>query len=178
VAKLTYIKGDLFQHIADSPDKKFMICHVANCHGRMGSGFVIPLCNLYPNVRPEYERWIEEHNSAHFHPGEGAGLGETQFIQASDNVIVANMVAQTLGGKRPLYYNHLASCMDQVAYELDVETEYEIIAPMFGSALAGGDWNFIETLIEDCWLRRGIDVTVFYLETNIPDSPLFHAQNA
>jgi hypothetical protein len=35
---------------------------------------------------------------------------------------------------------------------------------MFGSALAGGDWRFIEELITDCWLVRGIQVTVYYLE--------------
>jgi hypothetical protein len=46
----------------------------------------------------------------------------------------------------------------------------QIICPMFGSGLAGGDWNFVEKLIEDCWLRRDIPVTVCYLPQFLPSN--------
>jgi hypothetical protein len=37
------------------------------------------------------------------------------------------------------------------------DIKYEIHAPKFGSGLAGGNWNFIENLIEDIW----IDIPVY-----------------
>jgi hypothetical protein len=35
-----------------------------------------------------------------------------------------------------------------------------IIAPMFGSGLAGGDWGIIKQLIHEHWLDENIDVTI------------------
>jgi len=149
--EIKYIEGDLFGHPTDSP---IVICHVANNRGRMGSGFVVPLAKKYPKARQDYidlGNWM---------------LGETQFVQVEENVIVANMIAQTLGGKRPLFYNHLANCMEQVAESLPKQ----IIAPLFSAGLAGGDWNFTSLLIEDCWLRRNIPVTVYYLAESLPSN--------
>jgi len=104
-------------------------------------------------------------------------LGETQFVNTDNRIFVANMIAQTLGGVRPLFYNHLARCMDSVAkFVIDCnnvgEHKSRIIAPLFGSALSGGDWNFVEKLIEDCWLRKDISVTIYYLKGQEPDSVL------
>jgi hypothetical protein len=79
------------------------------------------------------------------------------------------MCAQTLGGVRPLSYTHLAICMEEVAYNVKVSVdlkdaeEIEIVCPRFGSALAGGNWEFIKELINDSWVRRGLTVKVFYL---------------
>ena len=79
------------------------------------------------------------------------------------------MVAQTLGGVRPLYYNHLVACMEKVTEcvlkgkEDWPDKTIRIIAPAFGSNLAGGEWEFIEQLIHDCWIERKIDVTIYYL---------------
>lgn len=93
-------------------------------------------------------------------------LGETQVVQASSpDLFVANMVAQILGGSRPLFYNHLVKCMEYVG-NFAKEQNAKIMCPMFGSALAGGDWKFIEQLIEDIWLTKDIDVTVFYLNSS------------
>jgi hypothetical protein len=41
---------------------------------------------------------------------------------------------------------------------------------MFGSALSGGNWDFIENLIEDIWLIKGINVHICWREDNIPNS--------
>jgi hypothetical protein len=75
------------------------------------------------------------------------------------------MCAQTLGGYRPLFYNHLAKCMDDLASFITNERDEwhdisEIVCPRFGSGLAGGNAVFIEELIKDCWVKEGISVTI------------------
>jgi hypothetical protein len=39
----------------------------------------------------------------------------------------------------------------------------EIHAPKFGAGLACGNWDFIEELINECWIGRGIPVTIYEL---------------
>jgi hypothetical protein len=100
-------------------------------------------------------------------------LGETQIVEVKKDplpmIYVANMVAQTLGGARLLFYNHLARCMDTVAKFALTHKDVRIVCPAFGAGLAGGHWPFVESLIEDCWLRRGIPATVYYLANQKPE---------
>ena len=180
--KIKYVEGDLFQPIlAMPPEKTIFIGHVANNLGIMGSGFVVPLAKYFPSAKQEYHKWHEANNWQ----GKPFQLGETQFVivNKNPNVIVANMIAQNnvirnTNGIRPLRYNALAKCMDEVAKvinELEQETTFsglkdvEIVAPSFGSNLAGGDWNFIAELIQDCWLNKGISVTIHYLKGTLPE---------
>jgi len=149
MAKLEYVKCDLFKYIK-TINKPTIIAHVCNNRGKWGAGFVIPLEKNYPKAKEKYIKYYYCY-----------GLGETQLVQVEKDIAVANMIAQTLGGKRPLYYNHLSSCMDRVA-EI-ISADEIIICPKFGSGLAGGNWNFIEELIQDCWIRRDIEVKVCYL---------------
>jgi hypothetical protein len=60
--------------------------------------------------------------------------------------------------------------MNTVADEIENYPDATIHCPMFGSKLAGGDWLFVEKLIEDCWLRAGIPVFVHYLPQSLPDN--------
>lgn len=138
---MKYIKGDLFNFITPNT----IIPHVCNNAGAMSAGFVVPLCRRYPVVKIEYT-------------SSKLDLGDTQFINVEPDVYVANMIAQTLYDRpRPLRYDALVYCMEDVA--LDVEfNNLKILAPKFGSELAGGNWEFIECLIEDIW--EGLDVTI------------------
>jgi hypothetical protein len=154
-----YKQGDLFVALKERTEEKpLFIPHIVNNHGAWGSGFVVPLGRAFPEAKERYLHWAS--NQLVQPPFQ---LGEVQFVVPVKFVCVCNMLAQTLGGKRPLYYNHLARCMDAVAEKTE-KTGGQIWAPMFGSGLAGGDWNFIEQLIGDSWLRRGLPVTIFHLE--------------
>lgn len=157
-------KGDLFEYVGNNPEEILWIPHIVNSLNAFGAGFVVPLAKYYPDAKKRY----------HDYP-EFRVLGKTLYIPCvnhngqddSRNVIIANMCAQTLGGKRPLYYNALAKCMIQIAN--DIIQNYNdkfyptIVCPKFGSALAGGNWEFIRELIHDCWVREGLTVKVFYL---------------
>jgi hypothetical protein len=188
-----YIKGDLFEHDYD-PARTTVIAHVCNDQGVMGSsGFVVPLAQHFPWAKEAYVNWFKD-NPLQLGVellGEvgSPSRGQTQMVTVkskerqslaygpkdmADRIVVANMVAQDLGSSRPLYYNDLVKCMEQVAHSDEIQSGGEIICPMFGSALAGGDWRFIEELITDCWLVRGIQVTVYYLERFLDEDMLTH----
>lgn len=173
---INYVKGDLFGPIkADSEPGAIVLPHVCNDRGAWGAGFVVPLGRTFPSAKQNYLAW---HGNCLTKSGMNItgefGLGETQFVNVDDKIFVANMVAQTLGGARPLFYNHLCRCMDSVAkfvMERSDAREHpaRIICPAFGSGLAGGNWVLIEQLIQDCWLRLDISVSVYYLPGTLPD---------
>ena len=149
---IKYIKGDLFKHIS-SFNRIIYIPHVCNDLGKMGKGFAFVLSQNFPEVKKRYLHWFKVKNL----PEEGEfELGKTQFvlIKNQSSIICCNMIAQhgliSVDNPRPLRYNALAKCMDQIANYFLWYNEIEIHCPKFGSQLAGGNWNFVENLIEDC----------------------------
>ena len=168
---IKYVEGDLFASVlADIDRDPVVIAHVCNDKGGWGSGFVVPLGRTFPESKKAYRDWHEKNVPVDYMPFE---MGQTQLLAVDRTPItfIANMVAQTLGGTRPLHYNHLARCMDTVAKfvkEQRPARDFSIVAPMFGSGLAGGNWGFVEELINDCWIRSGIDVTVHWMPGMTP----------
>jgi len=154
---IKYVKGDLFAAVNDIDS--FIIPHVVNTKGAWGAGFVIPLANHFPEAKDKYINLLKNIKIE-----EKDLLGKTSFVALNKKKysLVANMFAQTLGGERPLFYNSLSKCMDEVAKIAKCDN-LEIHAPKFGSNLAGGNWDFIEQLIIDCWIKESINVTIYYL---------------
>ena len=151
---INYIEGDLFAAIKNRT-KPVCIPHICNNQGAWGAGFVVPLGRNYPKAR---ERYLAGQMK----------LGRTGFLTIEEpplpRILICNMIAQELGGMRPLFYNALAKCLDRVARRID-GWGFEIHAPAFGSGLAGGDWKVIEPLIQDCWIRSGVAeaVNIYFL---------------
>lgn len=161
MSQIEYIKGDLFKHVEDTTDKLQIIPHVCNDKGGWGAGFVVALSKW--NEKPEMEyRRISKDPTAQFR------LGQNQWVPISNTLYVANMVAQrgykSLDNKRPLSYSALIKCMHDVATGIKArrkEIPVEIHAPKFGSALAGGNWDFIVELIEEIWEPTGATIYVY-----------------
>jgi len=170
VNNIKYLYGDLFDLVKDY--ESVVIPHVCNNKGAWGAGFVLPLAKKYPITRQEYLNWYNSTYSNEIIPdtppeviieGDNLDLGEIQFIKVEPKIYVCNMVAQTRGGERPLYYNHLCKCMDELANVMErcvSPSLTHILCPQFGAGLAGGDWNIIKQLINDCWIRAGLNVTI------------------
>lgn len=156
--EIRYVEGDLFAEIAKAPPgHKILIPHVVNNIGKWGAGFTGPLGEAFPWAMRDYV----EHD---FYAGQDSlRLGDILYSGASRDVAVAHMVAQDgVGtGQRRIRYDALASCMNAVAERM--HPSRHIHCPKFGCGLAGGSWDFIEELIRDCWIRRGIEVTVYWL---------------
>ena len=133
-----------------------IIPHVCNNVNAFGSGFAGAVAQRFPEVKTNFHLL-----------GKSAKLGQTQFVTAKINtiykheLIFANMISQngliSRSNNRPLNYAALVYSMNEVRQfykkinsRLD-NTNVEIHCPKFGSGLAGGNWDFIEQLIQDIW---------------------------
>lgn len=116
-------------------------------------------------------------------------LGNTQFVLAktgtspsmTPTIIVASMVGQhgvgyDSTGLPPVRYDAIAQSMSRVR-EYVKKLEYAnrvdvgIHAPWFGTLRSGGEKGIIEALIQNIWIDRGLDVTMYdYLEDSTNQS--------
>jgi hypothetical protein len=162
--KIEYVQGDLF----DMVEPGVVIPHVCNCDNKWGRGFVVPLIQHYLKARTAFDDWYNGKQKDWMPPCQ---LGRTQIVEVEPQIYVANMVAQVfycwegLRSSRPLYYNALVTCMESVARSIITRQDaspvnLRILAPKFGSELAGGNWDFIEDLIYDIWIEKQISVTI------------------
>lgn len=154
------------QRLSDSTNNATVIVpHVCNNINLFGAGFASYLANRYPIVKENFHML-----------GNQAKLGNVQYVKIlkdkmyHNELIVANMIAQNKtispSNKRPLNYEALVRCMTNIRnHALDFKNNdinIEIHCPKFGSGLAGGNWLFINNLIEDIW--SGIPVFVYGLK--------------
>lgn len=157
---------NIFDHIKDrvSAEKNgatVIVPHICNNINAFGAGFAGQTAQIFPEVK------------ANFHMlGNTAKLGQTQFVTTNFNsktrnkIIFANMIAQNKlisdNNTRPINYAALVYCMNEVRSfikNLNHKYEYdniEIHAAKFGSGLAGGNWNFINYLIQDIWYDQKV----------------------
>lgn len=161
-----YVCGDLFAAVESITDKSrcIIVPHVCNDAGAWGAGFVIPLGRKWPKVRNLYLEWHETQGLEKGDKPFCLGEIQTVYVVQQPLTLVCNMIAQhKTGGVRPLRYQHLAECMEKVGALASALPNCEIHAPAFGAGLAGGNWDFVHELIVDCWKRRDIPVTIYYL---------------
>jgi len=153
--KINYVIGDATQPHGEG---KKIIPHVVNNKGRWGAGFVLALSN----------KW--SHPEQYYRAREIYPLGEVDFIQVEDDIIIANMIAQhdtrpNSNGIPPIRYGAVREALSNVnAFALEIGATLH--APMFGAGLSGGKWNIIEKIIEDVVT---VPVTIYVLnEKDLP----------
>ena len=156
MTKIQYIKGDCLDV---PPNKNIIIPHVCNCDGGWGAGFVLAISKKWKQPEQLYRKWYKDCK------GRSLPLGTTQTTTVQPNIAVVNMIAQTLGCRDgydiPLRYDALETCIRNIGKDiLGYTDKWEIRAPKFGSALAGGDWNTIESMIVKYWCKKDIPVTI------------------
>lgn len=146
---IKYVTGDATNPIGDG---RKMIIHVCNNRHGWGAGFVLALSRRSPIPEEYYRRtaWLP--------------LGDVQFVTINSDLVVANMIAQTLGGSAgipPLKYGELRKCLRKVRRAALI-LHCSIHAPRFGAGLAGGKWETIEAMINE--ELDGLDVFVYDLK--------------
>lgn len=118
--------------------EKSMIVHICNDAKIWGAGFVLALGKRYPKAKEAYLK-------------ADLSLGEVQFVQVDEKVIVANMVAQkgiiAPDNPHPIDYDALDQCLEKV-FQKAHELGYDVQMPKIGVGLAGGDWTVIEKIIQ------------------------------
>lgn len=69
-------------------------------------------------------------------------------------------------GRPPIRYGALVKCMSRVRALIkdivpSMSTSSSICCPRFGCGLAGGDEKVILQLIQEIWIDKNIDVTIY-----------------
>lgn len=161
------IQGDLFAALDKAKAEWIVIPHVCNDSGGFGAGFVVALDKRFPKIKEQYQDGIKDLS---LYPGNTQVCVE--YPQSGKTVWIANMIAQrgfkSVSNPRPLHYGWLAHAMNQLVDCIESEVVMNwsdkrpiIVAPRFGSDLAGGDFGIIRELIESIW--EDYDTYVFYL---------------
>jgi len=141
--EIIYLNGDATNPIGSG---KKIICHICNDIGAWGAGFVLALSKRWKQPEALY-REIKVQNLY---------LGNVQFVEVSEDIIVANMIAQhgiTKMGyddadEPPIRYVALRACLAEVN-DRAYRTNATIHMPRIGCGLAGGDWSVVEKIIQE-----------------------------
>ncbi len=155
------IRGDLFQNLPKN--RPVLVAHICNDIGAWGAGFTAALDKHWPTVGKSYCACVSHNLSKGF---KVLGLNQTDYID--NDILVVGMIAQHglpgVHNPAPLKYGALVECMQAVRSIYLANSEgYEIHCPKFGSGIARGNWDVIESLIKELWVDQGIDVHVWYL---------------
>lgn len=141
--------------------ERTLILHIVNNLGKWGKGFVLSLSKRYPQSKSHYINWFES--------DENFGLGQVDFYQPNENIVIGNMVAQngikrsSNDTKQRVDYEALDICLQKVA-DYALLHRLEIQAPKFGSGLGGGDWNIILDIIKKNLAYKKIDCKIISQE--------------
>jgi len=149
---IKYLIGDATNPTGDGTK---IISHICNDINKWGRGFVIALSKKWKEPEAEYRKLRLCDRQ----------LGNVQFIQVEPNIYVANMIAQHGIGpyssnQPPIRYEALRICLQKVN-EFAVSHNASIHMPRIGTGLAGGQWDFIEPIIND---TLSVDVYVYDLK--------------
>lgn len=139
--------------------KDGVIMHGCNAQGVMGSGVALAIKRKYPEVYYDYK---EE-----FSLRKGLCLGQVIFtwVNDSDMLCIASAITQEFYGSGKRHFNYAAfiNSLQSVlsfcrAYEKDLHF------PLIGCGLAGGDWNIVKELINDCDPKDTVNKYLWTLE--------------
>lgn len=126
-----YITGDITQTELE------YIAHGVNCRNVMGSGVAKALFTKYPKVKTKY----------HEYPNKS--LGQIQEVFCEDKLIINCFTQKYYGYDSQRYVNYAAivECFKRIIEVLPRDSKLAI--PKIGCGLAGGNWDFMEQLIND-----------------------------
>ena len=151
MSKITYVTGD-----ATDPQGKGakVICHICNDIGAWGAGFVLALS----------KKWRYPEDRYHAIPKYELGTAMVLCVDMNANIYVANMIAQhgirfNTKGVAPIRYVALMDALTEVNV-IAVKLGASLHMPRIGAGLAGGSWDTIEKIIEQC---TTVPVTVYDL---------------
>lgn len=152
---INFLKGDATYPISNGNK---IITHIVNDKGQWGRGFVLALSARWSKPEEEYRAWFRGERGLHF-------LGAVQYVPVESDIWVANVIGQhdirTIDDVPPIRYDALRAGLRRVG-RFAAEIDASIHAPRLGAGLAGGDWNIIESIIDDeLW---GLKVNVYDLE--------------
>ncbi|MCB0517205.1 MAG: hypothetical protein R2798_06365 [Chitinophagales bacterium] len=173
---IKFIKGD-----ATNPNEHGtkIIVHICNDIGGWGKGFVLAISKRWKQPEAEYRNWhkskaLEQTDTVQFERLENRDkdssekkfeLGNVQFVKATDDIWVANMIAQRdirpdKNGVPPIRYSFVSECLERVRHFAKRQNA-SVHMPRIGCGLAGGHWAEIEKIINDNLTAHEIETIVY-----------------
>jgi len=124
-----------------APERPGILVHVVNDIGAWGKGFVLAVSSRWPHVKTAYRTgW------------HGRKLGDVQFVEAEEGLVVANLFGQRgIQGRRsrpPVRYGAIRKGLARVAIRARADGAH-VHMPRIGCGLAGGDWDVVLGIIEE-----------------------------
>lgn len=157
------VKGDVTKPIGDGNK---LIVHCCNDIISFGSGVAGAIARAWPHVREAYMSWGYTSKPGQKRP---FALGQVQFVKAEDGISVCNLIGQrdiggfTIDGVSvpPVRYEALREGFLRVREAIKAAKEpVHLHLPMLGSALAGGDWVIIYSIIYKIF-GESFDITIY-----------------
>jgi O-acetyl-ADP-ribose deacetylase (regulator of RNase III) len=174
-----YLKGD-----ATNPPGTGtrIIVHICNDVGGWGKGFVVAISNKWKQPEAAYRNWFTQEEITpteiirferlesrdRYSNEKKFELGNVQFVRVTDDIWVANMLAQRdtipdIDGMPPIRYAFLAQCLERVK-QFAKKQQASVHMPRIGCGLAGGQWTEIEPLINKELVAHEIETIVYDFE--------------
>lgn len=148
------IHGDITTIDTNTPT---LIPHICNDQRQWGAGFTGAISAKWPQVEQQY-RAMKEYK-----------LGTIQIVDVTENLAVINMIAQSgtirkpVGRLPPIRYGALAIAMHRVL-KIARDRNATIKCPRFGTGLAGGRPDVIESMMNEIWVDNQLEVQIYQLD--------------
>jgi O-acetyl-ADP-ribose deacetylase (regulator of RNase III) len=153
---LSYVKGDATHPKAEGTK---ILVHICNDIGKWGKGFVLAISKRWPSPESIYKQA--------FTGASKPQLGDVQFIQVEDDIVVANIIGQAgvrspkdTKSPAPIRYPAVRQGLATVA-QYAFQHNASVHIPRIGCGLAGGNWEEIEKIISDELIAKNIATTVY-----------------
>lgn len=157
---INYVSGDATYPIGADPR---IIIHVCNDVGAWGRGFVLAISRRWQQPEQAYRAWYRSNEPLPF------SLGQVLFVPVEQQLWVANLIGQhdirSHRGVPPVRYDAIRQGLQKVA-SFAQQMSASVHMPRIGAGLAGGDWQFIRSIIEEELTEQGITVTVYDLPSS------------
>lgn len=140
-------------------DDNRLVCQMVNDRARKwGGGIARRAASKFPEAEQEFAQWLAMQPMAE-------RLGSVHFSSVTDGIAIASLVAQEGFGASVLpriRYGALQQCLTLVATYAQ-RNGFSIHMPRIGTGAAGGTWEAVEEIIDECLVATGLLVTVYDL---------------
>ncbi len=136
-----------------------IVCQMVNDRaGRWGGGIARRTAQKFPQAEQEFATWLVNQPL-------DERLGQTHFSSVFEGTVIASLLAQEGFGKSKfprIRYRSLEKCLRTVA-RFALENDFTIHMPRIGTGAAGGNWEIVEEIIDECLVSKGLYITVYDL---------------
>lgn len=148
-----------------------IIIHGCNCQGVMGGGIAKLIRAKWPDVYNVYRKTYENYG--------GLELGDIIPVKVNEDLTVINCMTQKHFGTdvRHLDYEAVVAVAAAINKALEYNTDPKpvtIHTPLLGAGLAGGNWNIVETILDEGVDERTANFILWTLPgQELPKSRIF-----